>query len=197
MPSARAVRRHSQLGGSTKIGPVVNALMLSALLTLACTEHRTARLPDSVDSATLAVREARRQAFLGEQEIQSREALLARRYRAELVLERPTVVAFYPAWRLSSDSVALLQRLRQYAAIAQHRGWQFEERYSGSLRLSSRSHALYAVPVSPDSLGLLLAAPDHPPVVWYGEIPQEELDERLRSLSGWFPGRAVVAPNRL
>jgi hypothetical protein len=75
---------------------------------------------------------------------------------------------------------------------------RFEERYSGEFRLTdSRSHALYAVTVSSDSVGLLLAAPGYPPVVWYGEIAGGELEERLWALRGWHPGRAVVTPERL
>ncbi|MDQ3222540.1 MAG: hypothetical protein M3Q75_03570 [Gemmatimonadota bacterium] len=172
--------------------------MLTALLGLACTERRTAPLPDSADPATLAAREARRQAFLAEQEAETREALVTRRFRAELVFEHRTVVAFYPAWRQGSDSFALRQRLSQYAAVAQHRGWYLEERYSGELRLTDpRSHAFYAVPVSPDSVGLLLAAPGYPPVVWYGEIAVEALNERLGSLHRWFPGTAAVTPDQL
>ena len=74
----------------------------------------------------------------------------------------------------------------------------FEERYSGEFRLTdSRSHALYVVTVSPDSVGLLFAAPGYPPVVWYGEIAGGELRERLWALRRWLPGRAVVSPERL
>jgi hypothetical protein len=74
------------------------------------------------DPETLAAREARRQAFLAEQEAVSRDALRARPFRGELVLERPTVVAFYPERQLRSDTVALRQRLSQYAAVAEDRG---------------------------------------------------------------------------
>jgi hypothetical protein len=168
--------------------------MLTAILSLACTEHRT----DRVDPATLAAREARRQAFLAEQEAISRDALRAQRFRGKLVLERPTVVAFYPDRHLGSDTVALRQRLSQYAAVAEDQDWSFEERYSGEFRLTdSRSHALYGVAVSSDSVGLVLAAPGYPPLVWYGEIAGGELKERLRALRSWLPGRAVVTPERL
>ena len=115
------------MGGSTQLDAQDAALMLTAILSLACTEHRT----DVADPETLAAREARRQAFLSEQEAVSRDALRARPFRGELVLERPTVVAFYPERQLRSDTVALRQRLSQYAAVAEDRDWSFEERYSG------------------------------------------------------------------
>lgn len=165
--------------------------MLMATPSLACTERRTY-------SATLAARETRRQAFLAEQEAVGRDLLRARLFRGELVLERPTVVAFYPERQPGSDSVALRQRISQYADEAEDVEWSFEERYSGEFQLTdARSHALYAVSVSPDSVGLLLAAPGYPPVVWYGEIAGGELRERLSALSERLPGRAVVSAERL
>jgi hypothetical protein len=168
--------------------------MLTAILSLACTERR----PDPANTATLAAREGRRQAFLAEQEAITRDAPRARRFRGELVLERPTVVAFYPEPHLGSDTVALRQRLSQYAAVAREQEWSFEERYSGKLRVTdSRSHALHGVTVSLDSVGLVLAAPGFPPLVWYGEIAGGELKERLLALRGWLPGRAVVTPEQL
>ena len=182
------------IGGSTRLKVQSVALTLTAILGSACTENRTA-LPDS---ATLASREARRQAFLAGQEAVSRDALRARQFRGELLLQRPTVVAFYPEPRLGSDSVSRHQRRTQYAAVSEEQDWSFEERYSGQLRVTDpRYHALYAVTVSSDSVGLLLAAPGHPPLVWYGEISGGELKKRLRALRGWLPGRAGVTPERL
>ncbi len=168
--------------------------MLTAILSLACTEPP----PDVADPATLAARQARRQAFLAEQEAVSRDVLRVRRFRGELVFERPTVVAFYPERQLGSDTVALRQRLSQYAAVAEEGDWSFEERYSGEFRLTdARSHALYTVTVSSNSVGLLFAAPGYPPLVWYGDVAGGELEERLRALRGWLLGRAVVTPERL
>ena len=165
---------------------------------MACAERRAEPPLDLADSATPDVREARRQAFLAEQDAITQRALAARRLRAGLVLERPTVLAFYPEWHSLLDTAALRQRLSEYEAVAQTEGWSFEERYSGEFRLTDpRSHALYAAPISRDSLGLMLAAPGYPPRIWYGEIAPAALNERLRALRRWLPGAARVTPDRL
>ncbi len=89
--------------------------------------------PDRVDSAELAAREARLRGFLAEQAEMDSALRAARRDRpllAELVVERPTLVAFFPRAELANDSVVLQQRLRLYQEVAESSGWQFEQRYS-------------------------------------------------------------------
>lgn len=181
-----------------RIRRATTGLILAAILGAACTEHRSAPMPASVDSATEAVREARRQAFLADQEARIRKGLEARRFGANLVLERPTVVAFYPSGASMSDTVALRHRLALYTAVTEKEGWLFEERHSGEFHMSdARSNAFYWVVVHRDSTGLVLAAPGYPPQVWYGEITAAALRRRLRAMRHWLPGKASARPGVL
>jgi hypothetical protein len=104
------------------------------LQTPGCTSGSVARGPDRVDSAELAARETRREEFLAEQQAKTDSALRAaqrdRPLLAELVVERPTLVAFFPRAELANDSVALQQRLGLYQEAAEFFGWRFERRYS-------------------------------------------------------------------
>ncbi len=119
------------------------------------------------------------------------EELAARPFRAALMLRRPTVIAFYPAWATKLDTAAFRVFLGRSKAIAAEAGWAFEERYSGSLRVTDiRSQTLYALPLAADSMGFVLAAPARHPQIVYGRNPGSLLGEQLGRSRHWLPGAA-------
>ena len=69
--------------------------------------------PVQLDSAALAARDARRRAFLAEQEAETEALLRARPFLKELVVEQPILVAFFPPDQPVVDSVALNQRFEE------------------------------------------------------------------------------------
>jgi hypothetical protein len=153
------------------------------LQTPGCTNGSVARGAAQVDSAA---REARRREFLAEQQAETDSALrAARRDRpllAEVVVEHPTLVAFFPRAEMAIDSVALKQRLRMYREVAESSGWRFEQRYSERLRITDRrSNALYGVPLPRDTTGVVLVAPGVRPQVWLGTLSQSTLGEGLQA----------------
>ena len=96
------------------------------------------------------------------------------------VVERATVMAFLPITGVKQDSAALRQRLRRYARVSEDAGWAFTECYSGvQPLLDPTSQALYSLPLPQDSFGLVVAAPGYRPQVWFGEITEAALRERL------------------
>jgi hypothetical protein len=126
------------------------------------------------------------------------EALAARPFRATVMLQRPTVIAFYPAWAPKLDSAGLRAFLVRSKAVSAGAGWAFEARYSGSLRVSDvRSQTLYTLPLNADSMGFVLAAPVRHPKVRYGRNSTSSLDDQLRRLRAWLPGAASHSTTEL
>jgi hypothetical protein len=125
----------------------------------------------------------RRKEFLAEQQAITESSLRAARrdrpFLAEVVIEHPTLVAFFPAAELANDSVALRHRLRTYQEVAAFSGWTFERRYAEDLRITDRrSNALYVAPLPSGSIGVVLVAPGARPQVRFGDFP----DSTLRAL---------------
>jgi hypothetical protein len=151
-----------------------------------CTNGSVARGPVTVDSADIAAREARLKEFLAEQQAERDSALRAARrdrpLRAEVVVEQPTLVAFFPRAEMASDSLALKRRLRMYREVAESSGWRLEERYNDLLRIADRrSNALWGVPLPRNSTGVVLVAPGARPQVSLGPLSQSSLGEVLRA----------------
>jgi hypothetical protein len=168
------------------------------LQTPGCTNGSIARGPTQADSAELAAREARRRKFLAEQQAQMDSALRARPFRAELVVEGPTLVAFFPPAEMVIDSVTLKQRFSMYQEVAHSLGWRFERRYSEELRITDRrSNALYSAPLPRDSTGVVLVAPGARPQVWFGKFSQSTLREGLRAFVSVLRGEGAATPTGL
>jgi hypothetical protein len=177
---------------------MVATVVMFVLQTPGCTNGSIARGPTLADSAELAVREARRSEFLSEQQAETDSALRSRPFRAELVVERPTLVAFFPPAEMVSDSVALKQRFSMYQEVAQSFGWQFERRYSEELRITDRrSNALYSAPLPRDSTGVILLAPSARPQVWFGKLSRSRLHAGLRAFLSMHRSKGGATPTSL
>lgn len=146
-----------------------------------------------IDPGVLA---ERREAFMRDQarlteqyEALKQESARLAPFRAPVVVRRPTVVAFYPAWMARLDSIRLSSFLTASRLRASQAGWAFEYRHTGSIRLwEPHAQAKYALPVPWDSLGFVLAAPMRLPQVIYDDSSVSFLPARLQSLRGWLPG---------
>ena len=167
-----------------------------------CRENRPQPGRHQVDSGALAERRA---AFLREQELLTKrfEALKQERtrlapFQAPVTVRRPTVVAFYPAWLSKLDSTRLRRFLAASRASAAQAGWAIEERHAGSIGLwEPQTQARYTLPVPPDSLGYVVAAPVRLPQVIYGDSSVSLLPARLQSLRSWLPGSSGQAAEGL
>jgi hypothetical protein len=114
---------------------------------------------------------------------------------AEVVVEQPTLVAFFPPAEMALDSVGLRQRLRMYQEVAVASGWRFEQRYSQRLRVTDRrSQALYGVSLPRDSTGVVLVAPGARPQVLVGNLSQATLREGLRAFLNMLQSRGAAMP---
>ena len=173
--------------------------MLAAISTLVlqaagCTNGPAARGTTQLDSAKLAAREVRRTEFLAEQQALRDSSLRAaqrdRPFLAEVVIEHPTMVAFFPATAIEHDSVALRQRMRRFQDVAAFSGCAFEQRYSEDLRIiDRRSNALYVAPLPQDSIGVVLIAPGGRPQVWFGDRPESTLRDGIGAYLSALRGR--------
>jgi hypothetical protein len=117
---------------------------------------------------------------------------------AEVVVEQPTLVAFFPPAEMALDSVGLRQRLRTYQEVAVASGWRFEQRYSQRLRVTDRrSQALYGVPLPRDSTGVVLVAPGARPQVRVGNMSEATLRDGLRAFLSMLQSRGAATPTSL
>jgi hypothetical protein len=115
-----------------------------------------------------------------------------------LLCQRPTLIAFYPAWAIARDSPALQAFLDRAKRAAGEAGWAFEERYAGSLRIAEPgSQARYTLPVLPDSMGFVLAAPVRWPQLLDDKHAGRGLEAKLEALRAWLPGAAGDSHVRL
>jgi hypothetical protein len=162
----------------------------------ACGDQRQVVEDLPLDSAALAERETRRQAFLEEQAAKfAEQAALDRRLSQPVIVSRPTVVFFFPG--VLADSSPLQTLIRAAADSARAIGWDYTERYAGALRImDSSARAIYAAPVARDSTGIALVAPGYPPQVRYGFAALLDLSGRLRALDAWLRAQASQAKAR-